>query len=75
MTRRCGECKNGEHDNYDDNVLLTKLIDPTTGEHIRSGRMCDSHREMYLQDGYQMKVFVDGIWQTEGIGLYHGRRD
>ena len=56
MNRKvCLECKEGEHDNYDDNIIKVKVIDPETGKVYRKGLMCLEHRELYLSDGFWLE--------------------
>ncbi len=53
--RQCFECRNGEHDNYDDYVLFTVVRNLDDGRAVR-GWMCGEHREMNLNDGYTVTI-------------------
>ena len=50
----CGDCQNGEHENYDDDVRLTLVIDPKTGMNVRQCYLCSVHREIYSSNGYAL---------------------
>jgi hypothetical protein len=50
--RKCFECRNGEHDNYDDYVSLCIIKDPDTQKLYRRGYLCGQHQAMYDDDGY-----------------------
>ena len=50
--RRCFECKAGEHENYDDDIVLTIIKDPINKKIFKKGYMCHEHRMMYLDDGF-----------------------
>lgn len=52
---RCCDCRNGEHENYDNNVKLVVVRDPETGHIIKRGNLCATHREMYETDGYKVR--------------------
>ena len=53
--RECCDCHSGEHDNYDNDVILVVVRDPDTGYIQKRGFLCNHHREMYLTDGYTVK--------------------
>lgn len=53
--RQCCDCRDGEHDNYDDDVILTTVREPDTGRLLKRGYLCESHRIMYEDDGYILK--------------------
>jgi len=52
MKKQCTLCLQGEHDNYDDNVVLVYVRDDETNRIIKRSYMCESHRTMYENDGY-----------------------
>ena len=54
--KRCSDCRDGEHENYDDNVKLVYLRDPDTKRIIKRSYMCESHRTMYEDDGYEVNT-------------------
>lgn len=54
MTKRCVECRAGCHDNYDDNVLLCKIVDPDTRKMYKRGYLCSEHRTAFADDGYEV---------------------
>ena len=54
--RRCCECRNGEHENLDDDVRMTIVKDPDTGHIVKRGYICGEHREAYECDGYDLIV-------------------
>lgn len=49
---KCFECRGGEHEDYDDDVQMVYIRDPSTKKVITRGRMCSEHRCMYGDDGY-----------------------
>jgi hypothetical protein len=55
MIKNCADCRDGEHDNYDDNVKLVYVKDPDNGKMVKRSYMCASHRDMYNDDGYIVK--------------------
>lgn len=54
--KRCADCRNGEHDNFDDDIKLVYVRNPETKKIIRRAYMCHSHRDMYADDGYEVKI-------------------
>lgn len=52
MKQQCCDCRNGEHNNYDDNIKLVVVKDPDTNKIVRRGYMCEHHRIAYSDDGY-----------------------
>jgi len=54
MKKQCFECRDGEHDNYDDNVELVTIKDPDTKKIVKRGYLCGEHQTMYLDDGYEL---------------------
>lgn len=52
--KQCAECRDGEHDNYDEKVILVTVRD-TDGKLFRRANMCESHREAYADDGYNVQ--------------------
>jgi phenylacetate-coenzyme A ligase PaaK-like adenylate-forming protein len=49
---KCFECRKGEHEDYDDDVQHYDIIDPKTNKRINCGRLCSTHVDMFLMDGY-----------------------
>ena len=54
MEKRCADCRSGEHENYDDDVMLVVVRDPDTKKLVRRSYMCGEHRGAYLDDGYEL---------------------
>jgi hypothetical protein len=54
MKAKCFECRNGEHDDEDDNIKMCNIVDPKTGKTIKRGNLCGAHQTMYLDDGYRL---------------------
>jgi hypothetical protein len=54
MTKRCSDCRDGEHTNYDDNVYMVVVHDPDTGKLVKRSYMCEAHRQAYYDDGYRL---------------------
>jgi hypothetical protein len=52
MGRQCCDCRDGEHDNYDEDVRLVVVRDPDTGRILKRAYLCGDHRAMYRADGY-----------------------
>ena len=52
----CCDCRDGEHSNYDDDVHLSLVRDPETNALTRRGYLCERHREMYAEDGYDVRL-------------------
>ncbi len=51
MTKQCADCRDGEHENYDDDVKLVVVKD-SENRLVKRSNMCAEHVEMYLVDGY-----------------------
>lgn len=54
--KQCADCRNGEHDNYDDKVELVFVRDPDTKKIVKRANLCMEHRIMYRDDGYEVKL-------------------
>jgi len=52
--KQCCDCRNGGHGNYDDDVIMTIIIDPLTNKLVKRGYLCREHRTMYRDDGYKV---------------------
>ena len=52
MNKQCAECRNGEHDNYDNNICLTVVRDPDTNRIVMRAYLCEEHRESKMDDVY-----------------------
>jgi len=50
--KRCADCREGEHENYDENIKLVVVRDPNTNHLVRRAYMCELHREAWTDDGY-----------------------
>ncbi len=53
--KQCTDCRDGEHDNYDNNVKLVTVREIGQGSFLKRGYICKSHRNMYTEDGYTVK--------------------
>ena len=49
---RCCDCRDGEHENYDENIELVYVKNQDTNKFIKRGWLCREHRQMYEEDGY-----------------------
>lgn len=52
--KRCNDCRDGEHENYDDRVKLVVVYDAQVGRMVKRANLCEEHREMYHNDGYRI---------------------
>ena len=55
----CIECVEGEHENYDDDVVLTRVYDvdeKSNAKLVRRASMCRTHRCKYDEDGYLIRT-------------------
>ena len=52
---QCSECRDGEHEDYDDDVRLVTVTDPETGKRIKRAKLCSQHREALADDGYDVE--------------------
>ncbi len=53
--KHCADCRDGEHENYDDDVELVIVRDPDKpSPWFKRAYMCGQHRGMYLEDGYEL---------------------
>lgn len=55
-TKQCADCRDGEHENYNDDVRLVRVTDPDTGQMLKRAYLCGQHREMYTVDGYRVEA-------------------
>jgi hypothetical protein len=53
--KRCNDCREGEHENYDNNVCLTVVRCPETGKVYKRAYLCEEHRVAYRDDGYRVE--------------------
>lgn len=55
----CYECRAGEHENYDDDVVMCIVTDPTGDDPDyrtpKRGYLCREHRAMRIEDGYTVR--------------------
>ncbi len=49
-TKHCFECRNGEHDNYTEEVSFCEIR--MDGAKTRRGYLCHDHFELLVCDGY-----------------------
>ena len=54
MGKNCADCRDGEHDDYTEDIQLTVVRDPDTNRLIKRAYLCKEHRAMYLDDGYDI---------------------
>jgi hypothetical protein len=52
--RRCCECRDGEHDNFTDDVRLYVVRDPEERRIVKRGYLCSEHVQSKLLDGYEL---------------------
>jgi hypothetical protein len=50
--KRCQECVDGEHANYDNDIEKVVVLDENHRRVKPPQYMCGEHRTMYLDDGY-----------------------
>ena len=50
----CFSCRRGSTDNISDIVGLCTIKDTDTGKLVARGYLCESHFDMYLDDGYDV---------------------
>jgi len=50
----CIECKDGEHDNYTEDVKKYKVTEPDSNKQYRRGFICSDHVDILLTDGYEL---------------------
>jgi hypothetical protein len=59
MEKRCADCRDGEHENYDDYVRFVVVRDPDSKRgFFKRAYMCSQHRYMYESDGYKVDIIV-----------------
>lgn len=54
--KRCSECRDSEHSNFDDDVDLVVVKDPETGKLVKRAYLCSEHVYMNLTDGYALYI-------------------
>jgi len=54
--KKCSDCRDGEHDNYDDDVKLVVIKDPDTNKIYKRAYMCNHHQQQYDDDGYKIYI-------------------
>ncbi len=54
MSKQCAECRDGEHDDYDEDVKLVVIRDPADSSFHKRAKLCGEHRQMYADDGFQI---------------------
>jgi hypothetical protein len=52
--KQCADCRDGDHENYDDDVVLVFVRDPETKKLHKRSYMCHEHRCAYRDDGYEV---------------------
>jgi hypothetical protein len=50
----CSDCRDGEHDNYDEDIHLVIVREPDNGKMLKRAYLCGEHISMYLDDGYKV---------------------
>lgn len=55
MSKRCKACRDGEHDNYDDDVIKVDVRDPDSGHLMMRGYLCNEHRTAYTDDCFVVR--------------------
>jgi len=53
--KRCADCRDGCHANYDKDIKLVTVRDPETNKMVKRAYLCNEHRNMYEMDGYIVK--------------------
>ena len=53
---QCYECRAGEHEDEDNDIKMVMLYDD--GVLLRKCKMCKTHREIFEEDGYTVKVIA-----------------
>jgi len=53
---QCCECRDCEHENYDNDIKFTTVISPEENRIVKSGYMCCEHRTMFEIDGYNIYI-------------------
>lgn len=54
IEKRCAECRDGDHANYDNDVRLVVVRDPETKRLAKRANLCGEHRAAYRSDGYDV---------------------
>ncbi len=54
MSRRCVECLDERHDDYDNKGKVVIVRNPETGQIIMRTYLCRTHREIYEARGYKV---------------------
>ena len=55
--KQCHFCKEGEHENYDNDIKLIVLLDPETHKRVQPPTWaCSEHRQSFEDDGYKVQV-------------------
>lgn len=57
--KQCADCRDAEHENYDNDVVLATVKDPETAKILKRAYLCAEHREMYFDDGYQIFIKIN----------------
>ena len=52
----CSECRDGEHEDFCDDVRMTIIRDPDTKKLVYRGFLCSLHRDARDADGYDLIV-------------------
>lgn len=66
MAKQCADCRDGEHKNYDDNVLLVIIRDGENLKFVKRSCTCEHHRQAYFDDGYTIQQFQENIHRQQG---------
>jgi hypothetical protein len=52
----CCECRNGDHENYDDDVRRTLVREPDHLKVVLNAYLCGEHRTAAADDGFVLDV-------------------
>ncbi len=52
--KRCNDCRDGDHENYDEDIQLAIITEPENGRLVKRALLCGEHREAYADDGYDV---------------------
>jgi len=53
MDKKCADCRDAERDEKAVGLFLVR--DPETGKLKKRAYLCKEHRQMYVEDGYELR--------------------
>jgi len=55
---KCYECRAGEHEDEDDDIMMCSVIDNITGKVLKRVRLCAAHRfdNRWIWEGYHVEI-------------------